>query len=72
MVRKLDNWVSVAWPISNSPLNNVHENLLVHDWNDETPVAVGRQELQVYEVIDEAVPVSVGQVNCGTDHGFSV
>ena len=45
---------------------------LVHHWNDETPVAVGRQELQIYEVIDEAIPVAVGQVDGGADHGLPV
>lgn len=45
---------------------------LVHDRNDETPVAVWRQELQVYKVIDEAVPVSVGQVDGGTHHGLPI
>lgn len=47
-------------------------NSLVHDWNDETPVAVGRQELQIYEVIDEAIPVAVGQVDSGAHHGLPV
>ena len=45
---------------------------LVHDWNDESPVAVGRQELQIYEVVDEAIPVSVGQVDGGAHHGLAV
>lgn len=45
---------------------------LVHDCNDETPVAVGRQELQIYEVVDEAIPVSVGQVDGGAHHGLAV
>lgn len=45
---------------------------LVHDWNDETPVAVRRQELQIYEVVDEAIPVAVGQVDGGAHHGLSV
>ena len=45
---------------------------LVHDWNDETPIAVRRQELQIDEVIDEAIPVAVGQVDGGADHGLPV
>ena len=39
---------------------SVNDGLLVHDWNDEAPVTVWWQELQVYEVIDQAVPIPVG------------
>ena len=45
---------------------------LVHDWNDEPSVAVWRQELQIYEVVDQAIPVAVGQVDGGAHHGLPV
>ena len=46
--------------------------LLVHDRDDEPPVAAGRQELKGNEVVDEPIPVPVGQMYGGTDHGLPV
>ncbi len=47
-------------------------NSLVHDRDDQTPVAAGRKKLKSNEVIDEPIPVPVGQVYGGTDHSFPV